>query len=80
MDLLRKLAVEHDAAIIAVTHDDKIFDRFDRIFQLRDGQLEGGNRSGHEGTAARFRSCARSKASRCRSGNAFLISVCEAVA
>lgn len=40
MDLLRKLAVEHDAAIIAVTHDEKIFDRFDRIFQLRDGQLE----------------------------------------
>jgi hypothetical protein len=26
MDLLRKLAVEHDAAIIAVTHDEKIFD------------------------------------------------------
>lgn len=28
------------------THDDKISDRFDRIFQLRDGQLEGGKRSG----------------------------------
>jgi putative ABC transport system ATP-binding protein len=41
MDLLRKLAVEHDAAIIAVTHDEKIFDRFDRIFQLRDGRLDG---------------------------------------
>ena len=40
MDLLRKLAVEQDAAIIAVTHDEKIFDRFDRIFQLRDGRLE----------------------------------------
>lgn len=39
MDLLRKLAVEHDAAIIAVTHDEKIFDRFDRIFHLRDGRL-----------------------------------------
>lgn len=39
MDLLRKLAVEQEAAIIAVTHDDKIFDRFDRIFHLRDGQL-----------------------------------------
>ncbi len=34
MDLMRKLAVERDAAIIAVTHDEKIFDRFDRIFQL----------------------------------------------
>jgi putative ABC transport system ATP-binding protein len=40
MDLLRTLAVAHDAAIIAVTHDEKIFDRFDRIFQLRDGRLE----------------------------------------
>lgn len=40
MDLLRKLAVEQQAAIIAVTHDDKIFDRFDRIFMLRDGRLD----------------------------------------
>ncbi|MGE0734505.1 MAG: ABC transporter ATP-binding protein [Alphaproteobacteria bacterium] len=40
MDLMRKLAVEQDAAIIAVTHDEKIFDRFDRIFQLRDGRLD----------------------------------------
>ncbi|MBS0526526.1 MAG: ABC transporter ATP-binding protein [Proteobacteria bacterium] len=40
MDLLRKLAVEQDAAIIAVTHDEKIFDRFDRIFHLRDGRLD----------------------------------------
>jgi putative ABC transport system ATP-binding protein len=40
MDLLRKVAIDQDAAILAVTHDDKIFDRFDRIFQLRDGRLE----------------------------------------
>ncbi len=40
MDMLRKLATEQEAAIIAVTHDEKIFDRFDRIFQLRDGRLE----------------------------------------
>jgi putative ABC transport system ATP-binding protein len=39
MDLLRKLAVEQEAAIIAVTHDDKIFSRFDRIHMLRDGML-----------------------------------------
>jgi putative ABC transport system ATP-binding protein len=42
MDLLRKLAVDQEAAIIAVTHDEKVFDRFDRIFQLRDGRLDGG--------------------------------------
>lgn len=40
MDLLRQLAIEHDAAIIAVTHDEKIFDRFDHIFLLRDGRLD----------------------------------------
>jgi putative ABC transport system ATP-binding protein len=40
MDLLRKLALERETAIIAVTHDEKIFNRFDRIFRLRDGRLE----------------------------------------
>lgn len=39
MDLLRKLAQEQDAAVIIVTHDEKIFDRSDRIFHLRDGKL-----------------------------------------
>ncbi len=39
MDLLRKLAAEQDACIIAVTHDEKIFDRFDRLIHLRDGRL-----------------------------------------
>jgi putative ABC transport system ATP-binding protein len=40
MDLLRKVAEEQDAAVLAVTHDEKIFDRFDHIFHLRDGGLE----------------------------------------
>ncbi len=40
MDLLRKLAEEQDACIIAVTHDEKIYDRFDTLFHLRDGRLE----------------------------------------
>jgi putative ABC transport system ATP-binding protein len=39
MDLMRRVATEQDAAIIIVTHDEKIFDRFDRIFSLRDGEL-----------------------------------------
>ena len=39
MDLLRKLAREQETAIIAVTHDEKIYDRLDRIYKLRDGQL-----------------------------------------
>lgn len=40
MDLLRRLAREQNAAVIAVTHDEKIFDRFDRMYLLRDGRLE----------------------------------------
>ncbi len=40
MDLLRRVATEQQAAILAVTHDEKIFDRFDRIFHLRDGRLD----------------------------------------
>jgi len=39
MDLLRKVAAEQDAAILAVTHDEKIYDRLDRVFDLRDGHL-----------------------------------------
>ena len=40
MDLLRRIAVEQSAAIICVTHDEMILDRFDHIFRLRDGRLE----------------------------------------
>ena len=40
MDLLRRVAAENRTAVIVVTHDEKIFDRFDRIFSLRDGELE----------------------------------------
>jgi putative ABC transport system ATP-binding protein len=40
MDLLRKVAAEHRSAVIVVTHDEKIFNRFDHIFSLRDGALE----------------------------------------
>ena len=39
MDLLRRIAGEQQAAIICVTHDETMFDRFDRIFRLRDGRL-----------------------------------------
>jgi putative ABC transport system ATP-binding protein len=40
MDLLRKVAVDQNAAIVCVTHDEMILDRFDHIFRLRDGRLE----------------------------------------
>jgi putative ABC transport system ATP-binding protein len=44
MDLLRKVAVERRTAVIVVTHDEKIFNRFDHIFSLRDGVLEAPGR------------------------------------
>ena len=39
VELLRKVARESDAAVAVVTHDEKIFDRLDHIFLLRDGRL-----------------------------------------
>jgi putative ABC transport system ATP-binding protein len=39
MDLLRRIALDQQAAILVVTHDESIFDRFDRILRLRDGRL-----------------------------------------
>jgi putative ABC transport system ATP-binding protein len=44
MDLLHKLAVEQDAAIIAVTHDEKILGRLDHIYRMVDGRLIDENR------------------------------------
>ena len=54
MDLLRRIAVEQDAAIIVVTHDEMILDRFDHIFRLRDGRLEAPT-SVAPGLASQFR-------------------------
>jgi putative ABC transport system ATP-binding protein len=41
MGLLRRVAIEQQAAIVVVTHDEKIVDRFDRVLELRDGLLVG---------------------------------------
>ncbi len=46
MDLLRRIALDQNAAIVVVTHDEKIFSRFDRIFYLRDGILVADEASG----------------------------------
>lgn len=40
MDLLHRIAAEHSAAVVVVTHDEMILDRFNHIFRLRDGRLE----------------------------------------
>jgi putative ABC transport system ATP-binding protein len=39
MDLLRRVATDKNAAVVVVSHDEKIFGRFDRLFRLRDGRL-----------------------------------------
>ena len=44
--LLRRVAREQSAAVLVVTHDDKIFSRFDRLVSLRDGRIEGEIRPG----------------------------------
>ena len=40
IDLLKKVAAERGAAVMVVTHDEKIFSRLDRMVQLRDGRIE----------------------------------------
>ena len=37
--LMKQVAIERDAAVIVVTHDEKIFSRLDRMVHLRDGRI-----------------------------------------
>ena len=39
MDLLKKLAVENHSAILVVTHDRRMVEGFDRIFEVHDGRI-----------------------------------------
>jgi putative ABC transport system ATP-binding protein len=39
MDLLRKVAAQQSAVVLVVTHDEKVFGRFDRIVMMREGQV-----------------------------------------
>ncbi len=39
LDLMRKVAIDQHATVVVVTHDEKIYDRFDRIYSLRDGHI-----------------------------------------
>jgi len=55
MDLLRRIAVDQRAAIIVVTHDEMIVDRFDHIFRLRDGRLESEAAIGQQPESATVR-------------------------
>lgn len=39
MDLLARIANDQAAAVLVVTHDESIFQRFDRLVSLRDGRI-----------------------------------------
>ena len=39
IDLMKQVAIERNAAVIVVTHDEKIFSRLDRMVHLRDGRI-----------------------------------------
>ena len=52
MDLLRKVAAEQDSAILAVTQDEKIYDRLDRVFDLRGGRLGADHEPQQVGSAS----------------------------
>ncbi|MDD2272113.1 MAG: ABC transporter ATP-binding protein [Desulfuromonadaceae bacterium] len=39
MDLLKKLAVENNSAIMVVTHDHRMVENFDRILEVSDGRI-----------------------------------------
>ena len=39
MDLLRQLGRERQAAVIAVTHDERMIEGFDRVYHMVDGRI-----------------------------------------
>ena len=39
MALLRKLAKERNSAVIVVTHDRRMVEGFDRLYDLQDGRI-----------------------------------------
>ena len=41
MGLLGKLSRERDAAVIVVTHDDRMLDGFDTVYRMADGRITG---------------------------------------
>ena len=46
MDLIRKVAVQPDRAVVVVTHDSRVYDFGDRIVEMTDGKIESVKRMG----------------------------------
>lgn len=53
MMLLKKIAVDNHSAVLVVTHDQRMVEGFDRIFEVRDGRIVDERRNGQEGRAER---------------------------
>jgi len=45
MELLKKIAKENRSAVIVVTHDERMIEGFDRVYQLKDGHIVGEKRN-----------------------------------
>jgi putative ABC transport system ATP-binding protein len=52
MDLLRRLGREREAAVIVVTHDDRMLEGFDRVYRMTDGRIDVGQRIYAAGASA----------------------------
>jgi len=50
MDLLRRITRERNAAVVTVTHDERMISGFDSVYRIRDGRLEPAGQT--QGTAA----------------------------
>jgi putative ABC transport system ATP-binding protein len=48
MELVRRVAVQPDRAVIVVTHDNRVFDFGDRIVYMNDGRIERVEETTHE--------------------------------
>ena len=44
MNLLRRLSREKNTAVIVVTHDKRMLEGFDRVYQIADGEMRNGKK------------------------------------
>lgn len=60
-DLLRRLGREHEAAVIVVTHDDRMLEGFDRVYPITDGRIALDPDGRHRETALRVAATSRGR-------------------
>lgn len=50
IDLLKRIAVDHDATVLGVTHDPRLLSHADRVIELEDGNVVRDSRASDNGT------------------------------